>query len=88
METKVFNAIMMATTIPSNIKDLFIVWSCYILGNRKFLVGSLSNNHYFEVTYNKEKDEWYVDEYEKVSNRLITDKTLSDYTKINSQINS
>lgn len=88
METKVFNAIMLATTIPLNIKDLFIVWSCYILGNRKFLVGSLSNNHYFEVTYNKEKDEWYVDEYEKVSNRLITDKTLNDYTKINSQINS
>ena len=83
MKQKVFNAIMIATTIPMNIKDLFIVWSCYILGNRKFLVGSISNNHYFEVTYNKEKDEWYVDEYSKVKNHSIPNNILTEYTEVN-----
>ena len=83
MKQKVFNAVMIATTIPMNITDLFIVWSCYILGNRKFLVGSISNNHYFEVTYNKEKDEWYVDEYSKINNHSITNNSLTEYTKTN-----
>ncbi len=47
-------------------KELFIVWSCYILGNRKYLVGCEGNNLYFEVTYNTQKDEWYLDVYDKI----------------------
>lgn len=84
MQKKVFDAVMIATTIPMNIKDLFIVWSCYILGYRKFLVGSISNNRYFEVTYNRQKDEWYVDEYAKVNNHCIPNDVLEEYTKNNS----
>lgn len=83
METKVFNAVMMATTIPLNIKNLFIVWSCYILGNRKFLVGSLNNDHYFEVTYDVESDKWYIDEYSQIKNHSIPNEVLEEYTKIN-----
>lgn len=84
MENKVFNAVMLETSIPINKEDLFIVWSCYILGNRKFLIGAKNTELYFEVTYNKEKDEWYVDQYSKDHNRLIKDSVLTDYTKINS----
>ena len=47
-------------------KRIFIVWSCYILGNRKYLVGYEGNNLYFEVTYNTQKDEWYLDVYDKI----------------------
>ena len=53
--------------------NLFIVWSCYILGNRKYLIGNGINHTYYEVTYNKEKNEWYIDEYTKVKNTLIKD---------------
>lgn len=83
MENKVFNAVMLTTSIPTEKQNLFIVWSCYILGNRKFLVGIKNSNNYFEVTYNKEKDEWYVDEYTKTNNRLITNETLNTYTDTN-----
>ena len=52
------------------INDLFITWSNYTLGNRKFLVGWNKTNHYFEVTYNKNKNEWYLDVYKK-ENKII-----------------
>lgn len=48
--------------------ELFIVWSCYILGNRKYLVGMAKGTKYFEVTYNKIMNEWYLDVYDKVDN--------------------
>lgn len=83
MENKVFNAVMLKTPTPINKEDLFIVWSCYILGNRKFLVGCQTNYYYFEVTYNNEKDEWYVDVYEKIDNSCISNDNLEDYTKAN-----
>ncbi len=51
--------------------ELFIVWSCYILGNRKYLIGMSKGNYYFEITYNTFKDEWYLDVYFKKDNVLI-----------------
>lgn len=51
--------------------ELFIVWSCYILGNRKYLVGMRSGTKYFEVTYNYLKHEWYLDVYDKTDNIRI-----------------
>lgn len=84
MENIVFDAVMLTTTVPINKEDLFIVWSCFILGNRKFLVGCKTNNHYYEVTYNKVKDEWYVDEYTKKCNTCISNTNLVDYNKTNS----
>ena len=50
---------------------MFIVWSCYILGNRKYLVVVNDSNSYFEVTYNADKKEWYIDEYSKINNICI-----------------
>ena len=55
----------------TDINDMFIVWSCYILGNRKYLVGVKDSSNYFEVTYNMNKKEWYIDEYNKVNNICI-----------------
>lgn len=85
MEEKVFNAVLMSSTVGIDRKDLFMVWSCYILGNRKFLVGVQGiSQRYFEVTYNRNKDSWYVDEYNKLSNRSISNDVLNDYTERNS----
>lgn len=83
MEDKVFSAIIISI-IDSNIpnikkEDLFIVWSCYILGNRKFVVGCKTSERYFEVTYNKDKDEWYVDTYNNTYNLVINSKDLETY---------
>lgn len=78
MEDKIFSAIIISaidSKIPTIKKeDLFIVWSCYILGNRKFVVGCKNKESYFEVTYNKDKDEWYVDTYKKTYNLAISNK--------------
>ena len=57
----------------TSINDMFIVWSCYILGNRKYLVGLNCTNTYFEVTYSANKQEWYIDEYSKINNVCIKD---------------
>lgn len=81
MENKVFDAVIYTSSdagikIP-NKEDLFVVWSCYILGNRKYLIGCKTNERYFEVTYNKSKNEWYVDIYKKTYNLDINDNELN-----------
>ena len=50
---------------------LQIVWMCHILGFKKCLVAYVGggDNHYIEVTYNCDKNELYVDVYDKVLNR-------------------
>ena len=54
------------------------VWHCYILGNQKWLFAVIIDGRmedlYFEVTYNKEKEEFYIDEYKKTENRCVSDK--------------
>lgn len=52
-------------------KDIFVVTSSYILGNRKLLICNKVNNLYFELTYNTRKDEWYVDVYKKIDNECV-----------------
>jgi hypothetical protein len=51
---------------------VMIVWSCYILGNQKFLLTTdLPDGKYYEVTYNKDANEMYLDEYVRVHNEVI-----------------
>lgn len=51
---------------------VYIVGCCYILGNEKYWIGTdLPDGKYFEVTYNKEKDEFYLDVYVRVHNERI-----------------
>lgn len=48
---------------------LFIVWKCKILQNWKYLIAStLPDNMYYEITYNGDKKEWYIDAYDKIDN--------------------
>ena len=52
--------------------DVFVVWNCYILGNIKALLSTtIPDGMYYEVTYNKAKNEIYFDAYKKFENRKI-----------------
>lgn len=52
--------------------DAFIVWKCKALQNWKYLISStLFDGMYYELTYNGDKKEWYLDAYKKFENRVI-----------------
>lgn len=54
------------------IKDVYIVWSCKTLQNNKALVSTtVSDGMYYEITYNGDKQELYLDAYKKQENRCI-----------------
>ena len=60
---------------PKQEFEVFVVWQCYILGNAKWLLSTtLPDGMYYEVTYNKVKDEFYLDAYKKFENRCIPNK--------------
>ena len=48
--------------------DLYVVWFCKTLQNWKALVSGVHIEEYIEVTYNGDKQEVYVDVYQKVKN--------------------
>lgn len=49
--------------------DVFIVWMCKTLQNNKALVSTtLFDGMYYELTYNGDKKEIYVDAYKKWEN--------------------
>lgn len=48
--------------------DLYVVWFCKTLQNWKALVSGVHIEGYIEVTYNGDKQEVYVDVYQKVKN--------------------
>lgn len=52
--------------------EVFIVGSCKTLQNNKALVStSLSDGMYYELTYNGDKKELYLDAYKKFENKCI-----------------
>nr|DAG66377.1 MAG TPA: hypothetical protein [Caudoviricetes sp.] len=54
--------------------DVFVVWKCRALQNWKYLLSStLFDGMYYEMTYNGDKKEWYLDAYKKFENRCIPD---------------
>lgn len=56
-------------TNPHDGVGVYVVWQCYILGNRKYLIATTGNDQmYFEVTYDYEKRTWYLDRYDKKAN--------------------
>lgn len=51
----------------------YVVWFCKILQHWKALVGTtMSDGRYYEVTYNGDKDEVYLDDYSKKENIVFT----------------
>lgn len=52
--------------------DVFIVWMCKTLQNSKAMVSTtLSDGMYYELTYNGDKKELYLDAYKKWENRVV-----------------
>lgn len=52
--------------------EVSLVWMCKTLQNWKFLISStLSDGMYYELTFNGDKKEWYLDAYKKFENRRI-----------------
>lgn len=52
--------------------DVYVVWCCKTLQNNKALFSTtLYDGMYYEVTYNGDKDEAYVDAYKKWENMAI-----------------
>ena len=54
-------------------KDVFIVWQCKTLQNNKALASTtLFDGMYYELTYNGDKKELYLDVYKKWENKCIS----------------
>lgn len=52
--------------------DVFVVWSCRTLQNNKALLSTtVSDGMYYEITYNGDKNETYLDAYKKWENVCI-----------------
>lgn len=52
--------------------DVFIVWMCKTLQNNKALVSTtLFDGMYYEITFNGDKKEFYLDAYKKWENKCI-----------------
>ena len=58
--------------IKINIEDVYVVWSVKVLQNNKFLMSTTSpDGLYYELTYNGDKEEVYVDVYKKWKNYVV-----------------
>ena len=56
--------------------DVYTVWKCKVLQNWKFLISStLLDGMYYELTFNGDKSEWYLDAYKKFENQVIPEQT-------------
>lgn len=52
--------------------EVFTVWKCKALQNWKYLISStLFDGMYYELTYNGDKKEMYLDAYKKFENICI-----------------
>ena len=55
--------------------DIYVVWLSKTLQNNKALLSTdKGDGRYYEITYNGDKDEFYVDMYKKEINRAVTIK--------------
>ncbi|MDY3035689.1 MAG: DUF6275 family protein [Absicoccus sp.] len=54
--------------------EVFVVWKVKALQNWKWLISStLADGMYYEITYNGDIKEFYLDAYKKFENRCIKD---------------
>lgn len=58
--------------VQITLDDVYIVWFCKTLQNWKALLSTtLPDGMYYEVTYNGDKKEIYLDAYKKFENQKI-----------------
>lgn len=53
--------------------DMYVVWFSKTLQNWKALVSGVHIEEYIEVTYNGDKQETYIDVYNKIYNACVKD---------------
>lgn len=59
-------------TDPKPVFGVYTVWKAKVLQNWKYLLSStLPDGMYYELTYNGDKHEWYLDAYKKFENKVI-----------------
>jgi hypothetical protein len=64
--------------IKATAKDFYVVWKVKALQNWKVLISTdIISGQYWEVTYNGDKNETYVDHYVKRHNQAITDEAYA-----------
>ena len=52
--------------------EVYIVWKSKVLQNWKYLLSTtLSDGMYYELTFNGDKNEWYLDASKKFENVVI-----------------
>lgn len=67
------NAVIQTLSENISIDQLDLVWFAHELGYKKCTIwGQPMGNKYAEVTYNRDKDEMYVDIYQKIINNKIS----------------
>ena len=67
---------IVAEDVGVNIDDVFIVWISKVLQNNKAMLSTtMLGSPYYEITYNGDKDEFYIDKYMKESNRVYHHNT-------------
>lgn len=55
-----------------NIEDISVVWMTHVMGFKKgVFIDNGQNNRLYEVTYNRDRDEMYVDMYVKDRNYVV-----------------
>lgn len=78
MDTKAINIVReyvdkhLDKSDPKPCYDIYIVWKCKTLQNWKYLLStSLFDGMYYELTYNGDREQWYLDAYKKFENVVI-----------------
>ena len=67
------NAVIQTLNENISIDQLDFVWFAHELGYKKYTIwGQPMGYRYAEVTYNRDKDEIYVDIYQKIINNKIS----------------
>lgn len=52
--------------------EVYTVWKCKALQHWKYLLSStLTDGMYYELTYNGDRKEWYLDSYKKFENTVV-----------------
>ena len=69
---------------PETHFDVYTVWKAKILQNWKYLISStLPDGMYYELTYNGDKAEWYLDAYKKIENVVYNSDGVPMYGRYN-----